>query len=391
MSRFLKINVHKSISQNGNNSRLEVKKLQNVVVAPYQYLLSGKGKIHQGGPVFPDWNTSPYRHYRCGKPVDNLPVVPLQGNPTIKEPVFWCGAIYQHFGHQVSEFSSRILVYKYFAKKMRLNGKYCFAISESSHWKVVDDLPTFFLDILDWFNIPYEQVLLVRSPLYVEQLYVCPQQEHLGEPSPTKSDYIELLTTHAEQSSPVSRVSEGGVFVSKAGLPDARFAAEKYLEECFIKAGISVIKPETLSLKEQINAYLAHEDLFFTEGSAIHGLQLLGKNVKNVHVLMRHKGTFAANRLIPRSISVNHIAPLGFVHKFNGTDALEHTGLSFVDTVGVEGYVRSLGYVDFKLDSEEYRRLAIEDLQKWMQQYNQEPESINNQLHTFSDLRNLVV
>ncbi|MDG3088642.1 hypothetical protein P7F88_22295 [Vibrio hannami] len=95
--------------------------------------------------------------------------------------------------------------------------------------------------------------------------------------------------------------------------------------------------------------------------------------------------------MIPRSISVNHIAPLGFVHKFNGTDALEHTGLSFVDTVGVEGYVRSLGYVDFKLDSEEYRRLAIEDLQKWMQQYNQEPESINNQLHTFSDLRNLVV
>ena len=83
----------------------------DVVVVPYTDLLDRwrDGEIHRGGPMWPEWERQVgARHRRAGSPVDVRPAEP-EGPIDEAGPMAWGGAIVDQFGHQVADFSARLL------------------------------------------------------------------------------------------------------------------------------------------------------------------------------------------------------------------------------------------------------------------------------------------
>ena len=123
------------------------------------------------------------------------------------------------------------------------------------------------------------------------------------------------------------------LYVSRAGM-EARFAGESYLEEVLRAAGVRVLRPERLSLPEQLRSYRDAAQLVYAEGSALHALQLLGRVDADVAVLERRPGTrLAQDNLRPRvrTLHYEEVAS-GLVHGIlpTGRPALPK-GLSVAD------------------------------------------------------------
>ena len=71
----------------------------------------------------------------------------------------------------------------------------------------------------------------------------------------------------------------------------AGIAAERIIEECLRDIGFTVMHPERLPLIAQLDAYNSALELVFSEGSALHGLQLLGPIRAGIRVLTRRPGS----------------------------------------------------------------------------------------------------
>ena len=68
------------------------------------------------------------------------------------------------------------------------------------------------------------------------------------------------------------------------------YAAEALFESILRDKGVKIIHPEMLSLEEQLEIYLGADSLIVAEGSAQHGLELLGVHLrKRIIVICRRK------------------------------------------------------------------------------------------------------
>lgn len=83
---------------------------------------------------------------------------------------------------------------------------------------------------------------------------------------------------------------------------------ENYLCSILENDGFKVIYPEELSIFEQLRIYYNAKILVFTEGSAIHTLQLLGRVPTKVYVINRRRGSYVGKwQLSYRVSSVSYI------------------------------------------------------------------------------------
>jgi hypothetical protein len=276
----------------------------DVVVVPYAQLLDKwqDGEFHQGGPIWPDWERQvAARHCREGRPFDMLPDAPATTARYV-EALAWGGGIDPQFGHQVADFSSRLLGTTLVRPELPI----AFSSKPERGWRTVADTPAFFGAILEWFGIDPQRIHLVNEPTLVGELFVAPQAEQLDGPGPSEVylDALDELAAARLFELPVERVP--ALYVSRAGMP-ARFAGETYLERILEAAGVHVMRPETLPLLEQIRAYRAAERIIFAEGSAVHVLQLLGHVDADVGVIVRRGGTHIAEaNLVPRVRSLEY-------------------------------------------------------------------------------------
>ncbi len=290
---------------------------ENILITPYQHLLERPlgFSAHQGGPLWPNWDHQlEARHCRNGHPIDDLPTM-LHDNNTdsITEPSAWCGAIVNHFGHQIADFSTRILQTRNAYPKI----KFLFSSKASKQYTTLAQTPVLFRSLLSWYNLQPDRVKMITQPTSVRDLLVAPQAEQLikyGPPSKElnleqygpSSKYLDLVDEHVDRKLPKCPC-QGIIFVSRAGVK-IHFAGEAYLERLMQSVGIQVMRPETLPLNEQIATYAAADQLIFSEGSALYGLQLLGRSVGQVHVLVRRPGfRLAKNLLTARTNKVSYI------------------------------------------------------------------------------------
>jgi hypothetical protein len=350
----------------GSNStasaRLTTLTFRDVLITPYTDLLDNPtgGAFHRGGPHWPDWSTQTVaRHCRHGSPID---VEPHEAEPTSTLPgtVAWGGAMLWHFGHQIADFTTRLLPTLAELPDVRL----AYSTREQLQIRTMDRASPVFRDILDWYGIPHERVHLVAEPTMVERLVVAPQAEQPIGPGP-EPWYLDLLDAHT-----TLRLGEmersGSVYVSRAD-QSARFAGEAYLEDVLREVGFRVLRPETLPLEQQLRAYAGAESILFAEGSAIHGAQLMGRALGDVQVLMRRREHWRATEpvLRPRSRSLRYVDVLrGLVH-----------GL---DTGGEPSLFRGLGILDPELllaklplgpvwDQQTYERARDADVVEWLE------------------------
>ncbi len=235
------------------------KSFRDVPITPYSELLmphSGRS-YHKGGPLWPDWNREVFaRHKRGGRPVDDPPVVRDGPLPVVDRPLVWWGAVTHHFGHQVADFSSRLIA----AAGAEGRPDFAFARLVTGGGPFPARVPRFFRGICDYFGLERERVRILDEPVRARTLTVFAQEEQISVVGPSPA-YLDRLTDHAASRVP-PRAGFERVYVSRAGMP-TRFAGEAVLEEAFASAGFEVIRPETLPLMEQLAIYRAARVLVF--------------------------------------------------------------------------------------------------------------------------------
>ena len=260
--------------------------------------------------------------------VDALQPADAEPTSTLAGPVAWGGCITQHFGHQIANFSTRLLPTLAEMPDVR----FAFTSHANHPIRAMDQkMPTFFREILDWYGIAAERVDLISEPTLVERLVVAPQAEQTPRPGP-EPWYLDLLDSNT-----TSRLGEiersGSLYLSRAS-QRSRFAGEAYIEGVMEEAGFRVLRPETVSVEEKLRAYAGAESIVLAEGSAVHSAQLLGRALGDVTVLTRRTGMMLAqSALRPRARSLRYVdAVRSLVHGLDmgGNPAL-YRGLSVLD------------------------------------------------------------
>ncbi|WP_420396915.1 glycosyltransferase 61 family protein [Nioella sp.] len=260
--------------------------------------------IFSGGPIWPNFEQQTLiRQCRRSVPVDDKPVEGTEQATVLEGPHIWCGYLPPHFGHFIADQLSRLPL-------ALLNcppeAKLLFSLPEG-----IGEPQDFFYDILETLGVTIDRVVIQRKePLEVELLYAAPLGETLfGKPD---AEYLTILEKLMDglgfQANP-----EEDVYVSRARLPAnlSSLAGESYLEECFLKLGVKVIWPEKMTMRQQLQTYSSARKLVFSEGSAIHGRQLLGEINQDILVIERRKRyNMARDVLTPRCSKLDYISAI---------------------------------------------------------------------------------
>ncbi|MCR0981445.1 glycosyltransferase family 61 protein [Roseomonas populi] len=259
---------------------------RDVIVAPTA-AMGWRPEPHElkTGPIWPDFAAQvDARHCRGlhPTPYDTAPDPPAGPLPAIAEAA-WCGPWCFHFGHAIVDFGMRIL-----ASARSWPGLPLLFTPDPRG----DSPPGFFWAILDAWGVGRDRVVLVREPVTVRTLHVLPQAERMHGPPPDPA-YLDLLD--AAVAGPADPDLAGRtVLLSRARVTprslEGRIAGEAFIDSVLAAAGVVVAHPEALPVAAQIRLYRSAGRLLFSEGSALHGLQLVGRVAASVDVLVRRPG-----------------------------------------------------------------------------------------------------
>lgn len=252
---------------------------EDIPILPAQFI---DRTMYGGGPLWPDFarQIGP-RHGRHGRPIDTRPPSPTGAVTEIPGAVAWGGQVYHHFGHQIADYASLIIQ----TRIERPDDPVLFLLRPDGK---PEALPKHFYQIMDWLGLPKEQIVLINSAHRARRLYVAPQAEQLPDIGPS-AGYLDALDAnwHRHRLAPIDSeflyVSRAAMLRTGAG----GHAGERYLVERLQAAGASVLVPEQAPLRHQIRAYAGARHILFSEGSAMHGRQLLGHFEQSITVLNR--------------------------------------------------------------------------------------------------------
>lgn len=265
-----------------------VRTYSNVLVVPISDFFASAEHVYTGGPLWNDWEAADWAGYWYSnglgeQRMDRRPDVSQPRKRFDDRPYFWIGPAIDHYGHQIRDFSSRILG----SLTAEPNAMLVYAVKHRSR-----PLPQWFWSINAWFGVSPERVVLVSEPSMFPRLSVVPQPEWAG-PNysnlPPDPAYIASLTAHAEKQLGGPDARAGRYFISRSKLPGGpNILGESAIARSLQRLEFETIFPETLSLRDQLAIFKSAESLLFSSGSAIHGVQLLGKNVAHADILRRH-------------------------------------------------------------------------------------------------------
>lgn len=351
---------------------------EQILISPIQELLNSPsgGAEHRAGPVYPDFDSLTFeRHCRGARCVDVIPTLsPDEQSQILVGSYIYGGCIINHFGHFVAEFIHRLP----FAIKDHPDLKIVFCLRAGETY-----VPPFINDIFIHFNI-LDKIVLINKLVTVDRLSVYPQEESLGGRAPSV-DYIDLLQSHSIYTSLIEGERKKTAFISRS-MQKGRFALESLVDKFFLDFNFDVIFPEKLSIKDQLLTYLNYDKLVFSEGSALHGCQLLGKLNSDLAVISRRGFDFGREFLSSRFNSVTYIkcisqsfGPLTFQLKpadwmnFVILD-YEVLFLSLADFLGID---RNFAVQWIDLNKEKTRELFFDDIKNYLSSH------VNYKLYRF--------
>lgn len=259
---------------------------QDVVVYPTQALLRPPWMLFRGGPDWPRfWLQRDARHcrYTLRLPLDVRPRRAPIGDVPVEAKGVWCGPVVQHFGHAITNFGSRIAAASLFPHDRPL----VFSARPG------EAPPDFFWQIMAHFGVQPDRVRIVSTATRFASLLVTAQAELLYGASPD-AGHLDLLDRLAGAPRPDGR----RLYVSRAQLWKGKIAGDAYLEAALLRTGWTPFHPETMPVEAQLAAYRGASHLIFAEGSALHGLELLGRLSADVVVIARRRGSRLAERAI---------------------------------------------------------------------------------------------
>lgn len=275
----------------------------------------------------------------------------------------WCGAVVHHYGHMIADFGMRLV------RSAWLHPEVPLVFSATVNKKgVLQEPPPFFWEMVEYFSIDRQRILLVGQPVLFQTLHVYPQAERIDGPPPDVN-YLKLLN----RLNPVHKAWKDKpikfLYVSRSRYLPGGLAGESYLDQVLESCGVHVIHPETLSLKRQISLYGSSQQLLFSEGSALHTLQLMGRLHARIGVLVRRPGTrLAESALVPRAKSVDYLeVTCGLVHGLRVSGhSNQSKGISVLDENAVlEQLERMHISVRRQWNSKKFLRQREHDIKAW--------------------------
>ena len=281
-----------ALAQRWPGERFRRLRLRRWPLLPFVDLLNrpAGGQAYCGGPVQQIGRPmAALRHFRGERCIDDplpfpspdeqQPWLRLQGRG------FWCGPVCHHFGHQVADFGSRVL------------------LASLDPWPGVllwqrfgpgadQPLKSWQSYLLSYLNPGGKPIRWIDQPLRVNELVVIPQQARMRA-TPTLAHLAAL--TWLQRRLPVLEAVPP-LYVSRSRFSACRgadslfggYAAEREFETLLQTLGVRVIHPQEMPLDEQLQLYRSAGVILLAEGSAQHGLELLGYDgYKKVLVLCR--------------------------------------------------------------------------------------------------------
>lgn len=265
--------------------------LTNALIQPFCDLLNrpAGGEAYYGGVVFNDPDSEPVlNHFRGNRRIDRALTTLLDDGIEVQyvnQRLFWCGPIAFHFGHQIADFGSRVLLSSIDIRDGQLLW-YPWRAAER-----IEDLHEWQQFLLSYLNPGRKQHRICSTSIRVRELVVYPQQARMHS-SPTNEHLEALCWCEKQLRAKYHKV----VYISRAKFAPCdnsesllgSFAGEEMLVKILSACGVTIIYPEDLSLEHQLEIYLGAEVLIFAEGSAQHGLELLGYHGdKRVFIICR--------------------------------------------------------------------------------------------------------
>lgn len=337
--------------------------------------------VARGGPIWPDFDsqTSP-RQCRGKGPSDRCPTAP-KSTQAMSGPMVWAGVLDSHFGHLIAEHLSRLPQ----SLQERPNDFYLFGLEPKQDEK---DVQNWIWQILEWYGLARDKVCLVTEPLQVGDLYVAPQREILGAFVP-ESAYLDLMDKITRRNA-LPQVASHVTYVGRGGMVARGFgghAGEGYLMQVLARAGVQVIDPAALSIRNQLAAYNGAQVLIYAEGSAIYGRCLLGRADQDIHVFRRRRGRDLGQfNLRARCNRLQFHAVVGktLAAKTERGGTLYHRYVAIYNLPVVFDLFGSLGYdLAASWDDGAYRAAVRSDVRGWFKNCPTSPEQFIANLALF--------
>ena len=183
----------------------------------------------------------------------------------------------EHFGHFMVESINRLWSVNYISNKFE---KFAF-YKRSLHAPICRYVGEFFNIIIPDFDLK-----IISSNTQFDILAVPCQIQANG--------WLYGHDVIRECFSPLRKIRAPGhkrIYVSRAGLSprDGGLLLESMIEQALEAEGYGIIRPETMSLRQQIEAYNEADDLIFAEGSSLHIYALVAQPLQRVFVIWRRR------------------------------------------------------------------------------------------------------
>ena len=266
---------------------------QNVKVMAFRHPVVGApGVGFHGGPVLLGADQQILRHTRYHQPVDWFDG--YEGvTARLAGDYVYVGPVYHHFGHVMAEMVHRLLPSQAVLPGRRL--LFSSTVGDAQ-FRTASDLPGFLQEVLCFFGVKSEQLTFLNADHAVDSLFVAQQGSDFGGgPRPGYLDLLADMTDRFLGREPGP--SHDKVYVSRSALPGGGgVLGEQYLESALESVGFFIARPELMTVRDQMRLYRQARVVVFAEGSACHGVELLGtKSLGTVILLARredHMGIF---------------------------------------------------------------------------------------------------
>lgn len=287
----------------------------------------------------------------------------------------YAGPTYAHFGHVMAEMVHRILPSKHLFRC----DEWLFVGGAGEQPAIAgfDALPDVFRQILQFLQVEPGRVNVIRENRIVDRIHVVEQGSDFG--GGPKPGYLLDLREFSERRLDDLHGGETAypkVYVSRTKVPHGgNFLGERYLEALLQAEGFTIFHPQNHPVSRQMDVYRKAELVIFPEGSACHGVELLGETMLNRCCLLvrreDHREIFK-RVLAPRSREFSCYSgstSLGAIvlHPASG-EPLEHMGVSLLDTEVLTTFIRNTGIARLStLDRETYFQVADADLSRYFE------------------------
>ncbi|GJD50460.1 hypothetical protein OPKNFCMD_3199 [Methylobacterium crusticola] len=224
--------------------------------------------------------------------VEHVPAAPGAAPEAVPGPVIYGGPLFEHYGHAVAESIHRLWP--------RLAGPDLARVPVAFHptprrggFLTVPAMPGWMRQIFDYLGLPPGEIVLIDRPLRFDLLLV-PDQAKGQTFAARDPGYVDLFPRPlGAAAGPASGGDRLDVYVSRRHYHHAgSYLGEALVEEILARAGFVIVHPEAEPLSEVIALFRRADALVFSEGSALHTLELCGRIQAPVLVVARRSVAF---------------------------------------------------------------------------------------------------